>query len=1026
MSRAVDDSGNVETPSAGVTVNVNCPCSLWGSGATPGAADSGDASSVELGMKFTSDTTGTVTGVRFYKAATNTGTHVGSLWDSNGNLLASANFTNETASGWQQVNFAQAVQISANTTYVVGYFAPKGHYSDDTSYFFDPPPTGGNALNSPPLHAVLANDTTTNGLYSYGAASTFPTSTFEGTNYWVDPVFAPAVAPGQVTNVTATAGQQSATVSWSAPSSGGTPTTYTVTPFIGSTAQTPTTVTGSPPATNTTVTGLTAGTSYTFTVQASNGSGSGPVSAQSNAVTPTGASAPSAPTGVTASPATSQALVSWTAPSSNGGSAITGYTVTPYIGSTAQTPKTVTGSPLPTSTTVTGLTNGSAYTFTVKATNNIGTGPESTGSSQVAPEDTIFDFGTPATIDSGDTSAVELGVKFTADNNGTVTGIRFYKAAANTGAHVGSLWSATGTLLASATFSNETATGWQYVTFTNPVSVTAGTTYVAGYFAPKGRYSVDASGLSSAVNNPPLHAIANSTSPNGVYAYNATSTFPSNTFNATNYWVDVLYGPPAPPTPPGQVTNVTATAGQQSATVSWSAPSSGGTPTTYTVTPFIGSTAQTPTTVTGSPPATNTTVTGLTAGTSYTFTVQASNGSGSGPVSAQSNAVTPTGASAPSAPTGVTASPATSQALVSWTAPSSNGGSAITGYTVTPYIGSTAQTPKTVTGSPLPTSTTVTGLTNGSAYTFTVKATNNIGTGPESTASSQVAPEDTIFDFGTPATIDSGDTSAVELGVKFTADNNGTVTGIRFYKAAANTGAHVGSLWSATGTLLASATFSNETATGWQYVTFTNPVSVTAGTTYVAGYFAPKGHYSVDASGLSSAVNNPPLHAIANSTSPNGVYAYNATSTFPSNSFQRHELLGRRAVRAPGSPHSPWSGDECDGDGWSAVGDGELVGAVEWGDPDDVYGHAVYRVDGSNADDRDRLAAGNEHDRYRVDGGNELYVHGAGLQRQWVRSGVGAVQCGDADGGVGAVGADRGDGFAGDQPGAGELDGAVV
>ena len=213
---------------------------------------------------------------------------------------------------------------------------------------------------------------------------------------------------------------------------------------------------------------------------------------------------------------------------------------------------------------------------------------------------------------------------------------------------------------------------------------------------------------------------------------------------------------------------------------------------------------------------------------------------------------------------------------MSWTAPSSNGGSAITGYTVTPYIGSTAQTPKTVTGSPLPTSTTVTGLTNGSAYTFTVKATNNIGTGPESTGSSQVAPEDTIFDFGTPATIDSGDTSAVELGVKFTADNNGTVTGIRFYKAAANTGAHVGSLWSATGTLLASATFSNETATGWQYVTFTNPVSVTAGTTYVAGYFAPKGHYSVDASGLSSAVNNPPLHAIANSTSPNGVYAYNA------------------------------------------------------------------------------------------------------------------------------------------------------
>src|SRR5690349_3070695 len=72
---------------------------------------------------------------------------------------------------------------------------------------------------------------------------------------------------------------------------------------------------------------------------------------------------PSAPTGVTASPATSQALVSWTAPSNNGGSAITAYTITPYIGSAAQAPVTVNNGSA-TSATVTGLTNGSAYTFT--------------------------------------------------------------------------------------------------------------------------------------------------------------------------------------------------------------------------------------------------------------------------------------------------------------------------------------------------------------------------------------------------------------------------------------------------------------------------------------------------------------------------------------------------------------------------------------------------------------------------------------------------------------------------------------
>ena len=108
-----------------------------------------------------------------------------------------------------------------------------------------------------------------------------------------------------------------------------------------------------------------------------------------------------------------------------------------------------------------------------------------------------------------------------------------------------------------ATFTNETASGWQYLTFSSPVAITAGTTYVAGYFAPNGHYSATPSGLSSAFDNPPLHAIANPTSADGVYAYNSTSTFPVNSYNATNYGVDVMFQP----TPPGQVTNVSATAG---------------------------------------------------------------------------------------------------------------------------------------------------------------------------------------------------------------------------------------------------------------------------------------------------------------------------------------------------------------------------------------------------------------------------------------------------------------------------------
>src|SRR5436305_12802059 len=101
-------------------------------------------------------------------------------------------------------------------------------------------------------------------------------------------------------------------------------------------------------------------------------------------------------------------------------------------------------------------------------------------------------------------------------------------------------------------------------------------------------------------------------------------------------------------------------------------------------------------------------------------------------------------------------------------------------------------------------------LTNYVVQTFTDLAHMHVGSGPASAASGAVTPADTIFDFATPATADSGEGAAVELGVKFTADSNGTVTGIRFYKAAANTGSHVVNLWTTGGQLLASTTATNE------------------------------------------------------------------------------------------------------------------------------------------------------------------------------------------------------------------------
>src|SRR5262249_2397992 len=113
------------------SVPQTCPCTIWPSTATPTNQASSDASSVELGVKFQSETSGFITGIRFYKGAGNTGTHIGNLWSSTGSLMATAAFTGESSTGWQQVTFASPVAVAANTTYVASYFAPLGHYSGD-------------------------------------------------------------------------------------------------------------------------------------------------------------------------------------------------------------------------------------------------------------------------------------------------------------------------------------------------------------------------------------------------------------------------------------------------------------------------------------------------------------------------------------------------------------------------------------------------------------------------------------------------------------------------------------------------------------------------------------------------------------------------------------------------------------------------------------------------------------------------------------------------------------------------------
>ena len=295
--RATDDSGNTQVAGAGVPVTVTCPCSLWGNTITPATPDAGDTSPVEVGVKFKTDTFGTITGIRFYKSAANTGVHSGSLWTEGGQRLAQATFSNESSTGWQSVSFAQPVAVQPNTTYVASYYAPNGHYAATSEYFYrspSPGPNGGALADAPPLHAVRNSGTTVNGLYGYGSSSVFPTASYKASNYWVDVNFSPTPAPGQVTGVSASeGGKNSANVTWSAPATGGTPTSYKITPYVGSTAQTPKVVDA--PATSTTVTGLTTGTTYRFTVTATNPNGDGPASAQSNAGHPVRGRRPGGP-----------------------------------------------------------------------------------------------------------------------------------------------------------------------------------------------------------------------------------------------------------------------------------------------------------------------------------------------------------------------------------------------------------------------------------------------------------------------------------------------------------------------------------------------------------------------------------------------------------------------------------------------------------------------------------------------------------------------------------------------------------
>jgi hypothetical protein len=429
-----------------------CPCTIFTTTQTPSVQTDPDNVPIELGVKFQADQDGFVTGIRFYKGNTNTGTHTGSLWNSSGTRLATVTFTGESATGWQQANFTSPIAVTANTTYVASYYAPNGHYAADEGYFAN------SGVTNSPLTALRNGVDGGNGVYRYGSGGGFPNSSFNSTNYWVDLVF--TTSGNDTTKPTVTDRQ---------PPNGaaGVPVTTTVSATFSETVQASTIA-------MTLAAGSTVAASTSY-----------------DAATRT----------VTLTPNANLAVSTTYTVSVSGARDTAGNQMDPVT-----------------------------WTFTTASGGN---GCPCT----IWPGSTV-----PATTAAADNSAVELGVKFRANRDGYVTGIRFYKGSGNTGTHVGSLWTSGGNKLGSVTFTGESTTGWQQAIFSAPVPVNANSTYVASYYAPVGRYAVNQDYFASAATtNGPLTALRDGTDGgNGVYRYGA-SGFPNSTYRASNYWVDVVF-----------------------------------------------------------------------------------------------------------------------------------------------------------------------------------------------------------------------------------------------------------------------------------------------------------------------------------------------------------------------------------------------------------------------------------------------------------------------------------------------------
>ena len=1030
------------------TTGVTCPCDAFGASAVPAIPAVVDPSAVELGVRFSSDVAGSVTGIRFYKGTTNTGTHLGHLWTTAGTSLGSVTFTSETASGWQQANFSTPIAITANTVYIASYFAPNGNYAANSAYFAS---TG---VDNPPLHLLKDGVAGGNGVYAYGASS-FPSSSYNATNYWVEPVFvngavadttpptvlatSPAsnsTSEGAVGAITATfsealdpstvnASTMSVTTSLGAPVSG----TVTYNPTDRTATFTPSITLPASSVFNVRLIGgstdprikdlagnaLASNVSWSFTTAAALAACSAPP----NAIVAENCLPGNPSTDWDVSGAGDTTILGFTTQISvNKGSAISFkvntiatdyrldiYRMGYYGGMGARKVASIT----PSAT----LPQVQPNCLTDDTTGLLDCGNWAVSGSWTVPATAVSGiyFAKVIRADNGGASHIFFVVRDDASTSDLLfqtsdTTWQAYNEYGGNSLYVGNPAGRAYKVSYNRPFTTRTTASGQDWVFNAEYPMVRwlesngyDVSYFSGvdadrsgalilkhrtflsvghdeYWSAAQRTNVEAArgagvNLAFFSGNEVFWKTRweNSIDGSGT-PYRTLVTYKETTANAkidptavwTGTWRDPRFSPPADGgRPENQLTGTLFMNNDTGVGYSITVPAEDGKMrlwrNTSVATQAAGGVVTLPAGTLGyewdtdpdngfRPPGlvrnSTTTITstgvlqdwgthyGLGTLTHYLTSYKHSSGArvfGAGTIQwawgLDSHHDRGNAAADPSMQQAtvnlladMNAQPATLQpGLLPATAPTDTTppASAIS----TPAAGITVPpgAPVTVTGTASDSGGGVVGgvevsvdggatwhaASGRSAWSYTwsptvagtvvirsraVDDSGNIespGAGRSITVHAQTCPCSIWSAASLPVNPSADDSGAVNLGVKFKSDVKGLVNGVRFYKGAGNTGTHVGALWSATGTMLASATFTGETASGWQQMNFATPIQIAANTVYVVSYLAPLGHYAGDNNGFSSAgVDTPPLHALQDGVSGgNGVYLYKTSSGFP-------------------------------------------------------------------------------------------------------------------------------------------------